>query len=99
MKNRKVLTIVGLGLIGGTYAKSLRGEFDKIYAVDKDDIALAFAKREGIIDEGFSEPSIAFSKADLIIICLYPNQILDYIEKYKEYIKEQYCHIFVSGLI
>lgn len=98
MGNKKTLTILGLGLIGGTYAKCLKDEFDEIYGVDLDEIALAYAKREGIITEGFTDPSIPFSKSDLIIIALYPNQIIDCLKTYGKKIKKGALISDVSGI-
>jgi len=81
MQKRKTLSIVGLGLIGGCYAKTLREEFDTIYGIDLDEKALSYAKSEGIIDKGFIDPKIPLSESDLIVICLYPNLVEEFIEK------------------
>ncbi|MCK5780058.1 MAG: prephenate dehydrogenase [Psychrilyobacter sp.] len=80
----KTLTIVGLGLIGGCYAKTLREEFDTIYGIDLDDLALAYAKRENVINEGYKEAKIPISKSDIVVICLYPDLLLKFIEENKE---------------
>lgn len=81
MENKKTLSIVGLGLIGGCYAKTLRDEFDIIYGIDLDEKALSYAQSEGIIDKGFVDSKIPLSKSDLIVICLYPNLVEEFIEK------------------
>ena len=80
----KTLTIVGLGLIGGCYAKTLREEFDTIYGIDLDDLALAYAKRENVINEGYKKAKIPISKSDIVVICLYPDLLLKFIEENKE---------------
>lgn len=81
MKQKKTLSIVGLGLIGGCYAKTLRDEFDMIYGIDLDERALSYAESEGIIDKGFVDPKIPLSESDLIVICLYPNLVEEFVEK------------------
>jgi len=81
MKQNKTLSIVGLGLIGGCYAKTLRDQFDMIYGIDLDERALSYAESEGIIDKGFVDPKIPLSESDLIVICLYPNLVEEFVEK------------------
>ncbi|OQY42686.1 MAG: prephenate dehydrogenase [Fusobacteriia bacterium 4572_74] len=87
MKQKKTLSIVGLGLIGGCYAKTLRDEFDMIYGIDLDKKALSYAESEGIINKGFVDPKIPLSESDLIVICLYPNLVEKFIEKNKNNFK------------
>jgi prephenate dehydrogenase len=86
MKN-KILTIVGLGLIGGCYAKALREEFPTIYGVDLDDLALAYATRENVIDKGFKTPKEPLLKSDIVVVCLYPDLLLKFIEENKDNFK------------
>lgn len=81
MKRKKTLSIVGLGLIGGCYAKTLRDEFDTIYGIDLDEKALSYAESEGIIDRGFVKSETPLSESDLVVICLYPNLVEEFIEK------------------
>lgn len=86
-KRKKTLSIVGLGLIGGCYAKTLRDEFDTIYGIDLDKKALSYAESECIIDKGFIDTKIPLSESDLVVICLYPNLIKKFIEMNKENFK------------
>jgi prephenate dehydrogenase len=86
MKN-KILTIVGLGLIGGCYAKTLREKFPTIYGVDLDDLALAYATRENVIDKGFKNPKEPLLESDIVVVCLYPNLLLKFIEENKDNFK------------
>lgn len=81
MQKSKTLSIVGLGLIGGCYAKTLRDEFDTIYGIDLDEKALSYAESEGIIDRGFIKSKIPLSESDLVVICLYPNLVEEFIER------------------
>ncbi|WP_085829171.1 prephenate dehydrogenase [Clostridium massiliodielmoense] len=75
------VTIVGLGLMGGSYACALR-ELNppKIYAVDKDEKALKLGEELGIIDKGFKDPKIPLSESDLVVICVYPKVIKEFIK-------------------
>lgn len=84
-----VITIIGLGVIGGSYALSLKG---KIYGVEINGIdikesTLEKAREMKIIKEGAiygSERSFDLvSKSDLLIICLYPKDVEEFIDSYK----------------
>ena len=68
------VTIVGLGVIGGSFAESLTNiGFKTIYGIDINEDSLVKAKEKGIITEGFLETKEPLKKSDLIIITLYPD--------------------------
>lgn len=74
------ITIVGLGLIGGSYALALKElKPKKIYAIDKDEEALRFGEELGIIDKGFTDGEIPLKDSDLVIICVYPNLVKSFV--------------------
>ncbi|MBC2582018.1 prephenate dehydrogenase [Clostridium sp. DJ247] len=75
------ITIVGLGLIGGSYAMALRklGPL-QITAIDMDDDALDEALDMGIIDAGYKDGKVALRDADLVIIALYPEQTIKFVQ-------------------
>jgi prephenate dehydrogenase len=75
------ITIVGLGLIGGSYALALRELNPKrLYAVDIDEEAIKLGEKRGIIDKGFLGPEIPLKESDLVIICIYPKSIKKFIK-------------------
>jgi prephenate dehydrogenase len=83
------ITIVGLGLIGGSYALALRKlSPKKIWAVDIDKDTLETAKRKGIIDEGFSLGTLPLKDSDLVIVCLYPELAISFIKENLEHFKK-----------
>lgn len=74
------ITIVGLGLVGGSYAKALKAlNFNKIWAIDLDDKALQKGVELKLIDKGYTEAKIPLKESDLVIICLYPNLVKQFI--------------------
>lgn len=74
--------IVGLGLIGGTYAKSLRKYPYKIYGIDIDQEVIDYALDRKIIDQGTIDPSKEFLKnLDVVFLCLYPNDTIKFVHK------------------
>ncbi len=83
----KRVLIVGLGLMGGSYARSLH---KKGFAVDaitlvQDDID--YALQNGLIDRGSTEVQPALiAEADMIVFALYPHAFAEWIDTYGRYI-------------
>ena len=64
----QTVAIVGLGLIGGSYARGLRRlGVDHIIAVDPDEKALQQDKQEGMVDDIYTAGSEALKPAALVI--------------------------------
>ena len=84
------ILIVGLGLMGGSYARALSRLGYHVAAVDTREQAISYALREGIIEEGdISVNSYLVSEADAVIFGLYPRV-------FKEWIRE-HQHLFRPG--
>lgn len=82
------ILIVGLGVIGGSYAMALKAAgYEDIYGIDSNLETLRKAKELGIIKEGYVEGKEIVGEADLIIISLYPRLVKNFIEKNKGYLK------------
>ena len=73
--------IVGLGLIGGTYAKSLRQYPYEIVGIDNNEIALNYALENNIIDKGTTLPKDVLKDLDVVFLCLYPKDTIQFIQK------------------
>ncbi len=75
------ICIIGLGLVGGTYALALREnpKINKIAAIDINQV-INKAIEHGIIDNGGTDSKDFLPEADLVIISLYPKLILDFIK-------------------
>ncbi len=68
------VTIVGLGVIGGAFAQSLKDIGVKtVYGIDIDENTLRKAEEKGMIDKGFIKTKDPLEEADLVVITLYPN--------------------------
>ena len=85
------ILIVGLGLIGGSYAMSLSNKGHNVYGVDINKETLAYALNKKWILEGSLDAADFICKSDLIIIGLYPELIMDFLNKYS--------HLFNSNQI
>lgn len=98
MNNKKIL-IVGLGLIGGSYAEGLtsKGYFVGALSDKKEDIDYALAK--GIIKVGENEVKEEFIKEfDVLIFALYPYTFINWIKENQKYIKSGALISDVTGI-
>jgi len=95
----KKILIVGLGLIGGSYAKALRKLGFKISAITLNQSDIDYAVENGIIDEGYTEPlPEVIENAELIIFALYPKTFVEWIEKYQQFFKSGALLTDVTGV-
>ena len=98
ISDKKIL-IVGLGLIGGSYAKALSKKGFYVSALEKDPAALQYALDKGMIMEGSVEidPKLIGS-ADLVIFALYPKIFLQWLEENQKYLKPGAILTDVTGV-
>jgi len=77
------LTIVGVGLIGGSIglAAKKRGLVDHVRGVGRDAAKLELARKFGAIDEGVLELATAVREADLVIFCTPVDRIAAQVEE------------------
>lgn len=71
--------IVGLGLIGGSFAKAYRKAGHTVAAFDTNEAILQFAKISGDVSEDLNDETIP--QCDLILICTYPQAAVRYMEE------------------
>jgi len=92
------ILIVGLGLIGASYAMGLKKEGNQIFGVARHQSTIDYALENNVIDDGSLEPADFIEKSDLIIIGLYPNDIIDFLAKYRHLFNENQIVTDVCGL-
>ncbi len=94
-----ITAVIGLGLIGGSIARRLRGFRDTVvFGVDQDESTLRMALGDGVIDKGFRNGDEAASRADFIVLCLYPQANVDFIRRYADVLKAGAVITDVSGV-
>lgn len=96
-KDTKFL-IVGLGLIGGSYALGLKNEGYHVSAIAKREETIQYALDKKIIDCGSIEVEPLLPQADVIILGLYPTIMVDWLKKYQHLIKPRALLTDVSGV-
>ena len=95
----KKILIVGLGLLGGSYAKALKRFGFHISAVTKEQSDIDYALRENIIDEGtVSLDKTIIGEADLVIFALYPHIFVDWIAQNQKLLKSGALITDVTGV-
>lgn len=88
----KNILIVGLGLIGGSYAEALKRYGFRVTAITRSQRSVDYALERRLIDDGAAEVREDLVKeADIIIFALYPHIFIEWIEKNQ--------HLFKSGAL
>lgn len=90
--------IVGLGLIGGSYAMGLKKNAYHVDAIEINQLSIDFAMKHNIIDNGSTFDLDLISEADFIISGLYPNAMIEWISTYQKYMKPNAFITDVSGV-
>lgn len=95
----KKILIVGLGLLGGSYARVLKRFGFHISAITKEQSSIDYALREGLIDEGSTElDEKLIGQADIVIFALYPHIFIEWIEQNQQLLKSGALITDVTGV-
>lgn len=93
------ILIVGLGLLGGSYARGLKRFGFRISAITKESADIDYALREGIIDEGTTKiDAKMIGEADLIVFALYPHTFVEWIDAHQGLFKSGALLTDVTGV-
>ena len=80
------VVVVGLGLMGGSFAKAVRAYTDcKVYGWNRTQAVAQAAVQEGVLD-GIADDAI-LGQADLVVISLYPQAAIDWLKVHIEKLK------------
>ena len=95
----KNILIVGLGLLGGSYAKALKRFGFHISAITKEQSSIDYALKENLIDEGTTEiDKRIIGEADLVIFALYPHVFVEWIAQNQSLLKSGALLTDVTGV-
>ena len=93
------ILIVGLGLLGGSYARGLKRFGFRIGAITKEQKDIDYALRKGIIDEGTTEiDERLIGEADLVVFALYPHTFIEWIREHQRLLKSGVLLTDVTGV-
>ncbi len=97
--NKHHVLIVGLGLMGGSYAKALHRMGYHVSAITRNPATIGYALAEGLIDEGSAYPDPELiGRADAVIFALYPKVFKEWIRDYQQYFKPGIIITDVTGV-
>lgn len=97
-KGTKIL-IVGLGLIGGSYAEALSEKGYEVGAIDQRQAAIDFALAKGYITSGRADVDKEYiGRFDIVVFALYPHAFVDWIEKNQNCLKPGAIITDVTGV-
>lgn len=91
------IQVVGLGLIGGSLCKTIkRKTAHRVFGMDRDPETVKKALASGAIDEEGDLETLP--KADLTIVCLYPEGTVDFLLEQRERFRKGSLVIDVCGV-
>lgn len=91
--------IIGLGLMGASFAKRLSPQKHKtIYGIDQNEQTIQTALELSIIKEGSTDPDKLIKKCNLIILALYPTMIKPWIVENQQYLESGTILMDISGV-
>lgn len=97
MNEIRNIAVIGLGLIGGSLAKAIAERTDyHIMAKNRTRSTLLQAIEDGAVHEELTDENI--SQADMIILGLYPEEAVEYMESIGDRVKKSALVIDVSGI-
>lgn len=89
---KKNILIVGMGLIGGSYAEALKRYGFRVTAITRSRKSIDYALEHGLIDDGAAEVRADLvGEADIVVFALYPHVFIEWIE--------QNQHLFKPGAL
>ncbi len=95
----KNILIIGLGLLGGSYAKALTKKGFDVKAITLSQEDIDYAVREGFISSGTTQVDhCVIADAQLIIFALYPHAFVEWIEQNGNLIKPGTVITDVTGV-
>ena len=97
--HKRNVLIVGLGLIGGSYARALKRLGYRVLAIDRNAQAIEYALSHHVIDAGCTEPQAdVLASADAVIFALYPSVFLEWIRANQHLLKSGAMLTDVTGV-
>ena len=86
LKNANI-ALIGLGLMGGSLALSLKGRCRRLSAYDPDQSTLELAHRQEIVHHADGDPAEILADADLVILACPVPAIIDWLRRLPEFIQ------------
>ena len=93
------ILIVGLGLLGGSYARKLTDLGFRVTAITRSQKSIDYALSQGMIAEGAATPDERLiAEADLAVFALYPHVFTEWLEQHQQHFKAGAVLTDVTGV-
>jgi prephenate dehydrogenase len=99
MDDRFKISVIGLGLIGASLARALRGFNNGVVCgYDCDPFVLGKAEKDGVVEIACETPEEAVAMGDLVILCIYPDAMAAFVEQHRDRFKSGAILSDVAGV-
>ncbi|MBQ8293564.1 MAG: prephenate dehydrogenase [Bacilli bacterium] len=99
LTNDKKILIIGMGLLGGSYAEGLTDAGYYVGGLDVDKEAIRYAYDKGIITSGDTVVRKQFVEMfDIVVFAVYPKVMIEWLKKYQSFIKPGALITDVTGV-
>ncbi len=99
LNTSKKILIVGLGLIGGSYARAFTKLGFEVSAITLSQTSIDYALENGLIAKGATTPDpTLIGEAELIIFSLYPKVFIEWIREHQQHFKPGALLTDVTGV-
>ncbi len=82
------IAIVGLGLMGASYAMGLSQKGHQVYGIDSNKDTIEYAIQKGYVDGCLTNPGEIINQVELIVLSIYPQSIIEWMMKYQSSFRE-----------
>ena len=96
--SKETVTVIGLGVIGGSYATALKKLGYTVYGADCDEDTVRKAKERGIVDDAATLADAFLPLADIVVIALYPKQVEGELRRIAHLLKDGAILTDVAGI-
>lgn len=91
------IAVVGLGLIGGSFARAIKYKTEHtVFGADADQQVLSKARLVGAIDDTLDDDKL--SQCELIVIALYPQAAIDWLNAHADHVSKNAIVIDTCGV-
>lgn len=97
-RNTEIL-IVGLGVIGGGYARTLTRQGYRVSCITREQKDIDYAVAHGIIHSGYTEPRPEIlAAAELVVLALYPHTAVEWMRENQNFLRPGTLVTDVTGV-
>lgn len=95
---KPVIGIVGLGVMGASFAARLTELGYTVIGMDLDESAVSAALEKGMIQKGGSNFASLLPECEVIIFCIYPSLLAGWLEQWQSFMKPGTLILEISGV-